>query len=291
MKLNTNKEKLVKILIQGEIIPPIVWTLYEVSHKGEALILPPTCGGIVFNVKVGDSAYDWISDHTEPGVTVGLHKDAKTEEWWAFLIPVCIGNKAIITTGEAKGKEGIVTGFHTGILIDFPDDTLEKLTIGDKIKIICYGTGLELSNLKEDIKVSNIDPELLEKFCYEEENKLKVNIKKEIPGEFMGSGLGAMSTNIDYDIMTSDEKMLEKYDLKDLKLGDIVLIRDHFCGYGPCLRKGAVTIGVVIHGDSKLSGHGPGVLPILTTERSEKIIPVKDEKANIGFYLKCGRYR
>ncbi len=288
--LKTNKEKLIKILIQGEVIPPLAWLLYEVSHKGEPLMLPPGCGGIVFNVKVGDSAYGWVADHTEPGVTVGLEKEAKEKEWWAFMIPVCIGNKAVVTGGEAKGKEGIVTGFHTGILIDFPDDVLEKLTIGDKIKIICYGTGLELVNFR-DIKISNIEPELLEKFCHEEEGKLKINIKKEIPGEFMGSGLGAMSTNVDYDIMTSDEKMVEKYGLKDLKLGDIVAIRDHYCGYGPCLRKGAITIGVVIHGDSKLSGHGPGVLPVLTTEKSERIELIKSEEANIGYYLKCGKFR
>lgn len=290
--LRTNKDKLVEMAVQGEISHPRIWDLYMVSHKGEVKDRLTGCGGICYNVKVGDDAYGWVADHIEPGVTVVYsQREAKREEYLGLHIPVCVGNKAIVISGEAKGSEGVVTGLHTGVLIDFPQDTLEKLAVGDKILIRAYGTGLTLLDFPE-IKCMNITPELLEKICFTEGEVLNIRVRKSVPSNLMGSGIGAVSSSyVDYDIMTSDEKILEKYGLKDLKLGDIVLIEDHFCGYGPAYKKGAFTIGVVVHGDSVYSGHGPGVLPFLTSEKRKKIKIIFDDNANIGYYLGCGRFR
>ncbi|MEO0240657.1 MAG: DUF4438 domain-containing protein [candidate division WOR-3 bacterium] len=293
--IKTNKEKLVMIAVQGEISHPLTFYPYDVSRKGEVIYtLPEGCLGIHYNVKVGDSAFGWQADHIEPGVTVVFsQKEEKREEFYGFRIPVCIGNIGKVISGEAKGEKGIVTGIHTGILVDFPQDTLEKLAIGDKVLIKAYGMGLELLNFKE-IKVLNISPDLLERICEEDEEKntLKIRVRKEIPPELMGSGIGVISSSyVDYDIMTSDEETLEEYGLWDLKLGDIVAIRDHFSSFGPCYKKGAITIGVVVHGDSKISGHGPGVLPIISSPSKEKIEIIFEEYANIGFYLNCGTFR
>lgn len=293
--LKTNKERLVMIAIQGEVSHPLTFYPYDISRKGEVIYtLPEGCRGIHYNVKVGDSAFGWQADHIEPGVTVVFsQKEVKREEYYGFYIPACIGNTAIVVSGDAKGEKGVVTGIHTGILIDFPQEVLEKLAIGDKILIRCFGMGLELLNFKE-IKCLNITPELLEKICEEDEERkiLRIKVRKKVPPELMGSGIGVISSSyVDYDIMTSDEETLEKHGLWDLKLGDIVAILDHFSSYGPCYKKGAITIGVVVHGDSKISGHGPGVLPILSSPSKENIEILFDENSNIGFYLNCGTFR
>ena len=43
-------------------------------------------------------------------------------------------------------------------------------------------------------------------------------------------------------------------------------------------------IGVVVHSNSFVSGHGPGVTSLLTA-LNKKIRPVKVDKANIAEYL------
>ncbi|HCJ11455.1 MAG TPA: DUF4438 domain-containing protein, partial [Clostridiales bacterium] len=49
-------------------------------------------------------------------------------------------------------------------------------------------------------------------------------------------------------------------------------------------RRGAVIIGVVVHSDSKISGHGPGITTLLTANRGE-ILPRLDSGANLALLL------
>jgi len=101
----------------------------------------------------------------------------------------------------------------------------------------------------------------------------------------MGSGIGgSFLAPVDYDIQTTDPKMVEKYGLKKLKLGDIVAIRDHYDFYGRGRYENAITIGVIIHGWSDYAGHGPGVNPILSALPG-KIETKIDSDANITYYL------
>jgi hypothetical protein len=65
---------------------------------------------------------------------------------------------------------------------------------------------------------------------------------------------------------------------------------DHDNVFGRCYRKGAVTIGIVIHSDCKYAGHGPGVTTIISCQKP-KIKPVIDEDANIAKILGIGRFR
>jgi len=119
-------------------------------------------GGITYNVRVGDLAVGWAADQVEPGVSV-KHKESEDANR-ALNILACVGNEAIVVSGDAKGDRGVVTGKHGGIehvLIDFPPETLEKLLIGDKILIKAFGLGLELVDYPE-IKVMNIDPHFFE---------------------------------------------------------------------------------------------------------------------------------
>jgi len=104
----------------------------------------------------------------------------------------------------------------------------------------------------------------------------------------MGAGLGAIhSSKGDYDIMTSDPESVKKYRLDKIKFGDFVALMDHDNRYGRAYRQGAISIGIVIHSDCRLAGHGPGVTTLMTCE-SSRIEPVIDSKANIADLLKIG---
>ncbi|NIU83510.1 MAG: DUF4438 domain-containing protein [Candidatus Thorarchaeota archaeon] len=88
----------------------------------------------------------------------------------------------------------------------------------------------------------------------------------------------------DYDIQTNDPKAIEKYDLRSLRLGDVVALKDQLCINGRGYYKDALTIGVIIHGASDYSGHGPGVNPILTTKDGRLKTKI-EPNANIAYYL------
>ncbi|HDY90131.1 MAG TPA: DUF4438 domain-containing protein [bacterium] len=79
----------------------------------------------------------------------------------------------------------------------------------------------------------------------------------------------------------------KKYKLDRIRFGDFVALMDHDNRYGRAFRKGAVTIGVVVHSDCRRAGHGPGVTTIMTTETS-LIKPVIDPRANIANILRIG---
>lgn len=281
--IKTNKEKLVEISVRGEIIPARAW-LPQISHRGEPLFLPST-GGITYNVKIGDSAFGLVGDHIEPGVTIRAKDEGENS---ALNSLACIGNTVIVTTGDAKGEKGFVTGKHGGVehvLVYFPQPVLEKLNIGDQILIRAKGQGLKIMGW-DDVFIFNLDPVLLEKLGIEEKDgKLLVPVVAEVPAHLMGSGIG--STQVfrgDYDIMTADGKELETYGLQDLKLGDFVLLRDCDNIYGRGFLRGATSVGVVIHSDCVLAGHGPGVTIILSNKMG-KIEGKIDKEANLANYL------
>jgi len=51
-----------------------------------------------------------------------------------------------------------------------------------------------------------------------------------------------------------------------------------------------VTIGIVVHSDCIISGHGPGVATLLSC-RTPLLKPMWSADANIGQILKIGRFR
>ncbi len=164
--LKTNVEKLIKMSVMGEIASPTLRNVYNVSATGTPLVLPGV-GGITYNLRVGDLACGWQADHVEPGVsTDNKEADARmgVAANTALNVLSCIGNEAVVASGDGKGDKGVVTGKHGGIehvLIDFRPETLEKLQIGDRILIKAYGVGLKLLDFP-DIKLTNMDPRLLE---------------------------------------------------------------------------------------------------------------------------------
>jgi len=289
--LRTNVEKLIKISVMGEIASPTIRSVYNVSATGKALVLP-SVGGITYNLRVGDAACGWEADHVEPGVSVeNKENDARSGQAanTAFNVLSCVGNHAIVATGDGKGAEGVVTGKHGGIehvLVDFQSETLEKLLLGDKILVKAYGLGLKLLNFP-DIKVMNMDPRLLEAWNPKPSGvKLEVPVTHIVPAAIMGSGLGANQVNSgDYDIQLFDDAVVEQYGLETLRLGDLVAIIDADHSFGRIYRQGAISVGVVVHSNCVTAGHGPGVTTLMTSSNG-KIVPQLNPKANIASLLK-----
>lgn len=293
--LKSNRDFLIETAIQGQPIYPGAGG-WRVSHDGQGLMLPGV-GGITYNLKLGDSAYGWAADHAEPCVSATASQDKREQGVnLAFNYFSCVGNEARILTGEAKGTRGIVTGTHGGcehVMIDFPDSALDVLTFEDKIQIRARGQGLKLPDYP-GLLIWSLDPDLLAKIGIEEdiqEHKLRIPVTAMVPAELLGSGLGRTDGfKADIDIQTSDWGVIEEHKLDRLKLGDFVALMDYKSFYGWSYLKGAVTIGVVTHTDSYTAGHGPGVTTLITALKGE-VMPFIQPDANLGRYLKIGRYR
>jgi len=292
--IRTNADKLVMMSVQGKVVNPRGPRAHGVDADGRPFLLPGT-GGIVYNVKVGDPAFGWEADHVEPCVSSILdekHRYDGPNQGYVFY--ACIGNDAIVLDGDAKGKKGVITGHHGGaehVMIDFSDSVLDKLTLDTKILIKGWGQGLKIAD-HPDIAVYNLDPRLFQKMGMKKKGKkIQVPVTAMIPAALMGSGTGSLAMGGgDYDIMTTDRKYISKYGIDKLRFGDFVALMDHDNLYGRSFRKGAMTIGIVIHGDCRYAGHGPGVSTLLSASKP-LIEPVISPNANIAKILKIGRYR
>ncbi len=288
--MKTNSDRLIMLSVVGEITNPTMRG-YRISHDGRPLVLPGV-GGITYNLRVGDPAVGWAADHVEPGVSIrNLLKDREglppTNDGLNFL--ACVGNEATVLSGDAKGAKGVVTGKHGGIehvLVDFSPEVLEVLQIGDKIGIKAFGTGLALLDHPQ-VRVMNLDPRILPRMpIVEKKGTLTVGVTHAVPAAIMGSGLGADTCyRGDYDVQLFDEKTVTAYGLSDLRLGDLVAILDTEHAYGRVYKTGAISIGIVVHSDCVVSGHGPGVTTLFTSASSGALRYTVDPKANLADFL------
>ena len=284
--MKTNKDSLIITAVQGVIQPPSSRG-YSVTWDGSPKLSVGTAS-ISYTIQVGDLAFGQASaDHIEPGVTI-QGRDRSVPSECALAILACIGNEAKVVSGDAKGAKGVYTGRHAGSddMVWFPKEVIEKLALLDTIQIKACGIGLEIEGF-EDVKVTKTSPRLLNNMGLSEDGgQLVVPVTKEVPGFLMGSGIGSdpcVETN-DYDIQTTCPEYVDEYGLKEIRLGDVVAIRDHYCRYGRGRYEGAMTIGVIIHGWSDSSGHGPGVNPVLSALPG-RIRTKKDSHSNIAYYL------
>jgi hypothetical protein len=170
-------------------------------------------------------------------------------------------------------------------MIDFPDDDLAKMVIGDQIQVEAWGVGLALAEFP-DIRCTGLDPDLFARWITEaRDGKLVVPVARTAPASIMGSGLGRNNVyRGDYDINLFDERIVAEYGLDELRFGDFVAILDADSTYGRHFYSGAVSVGIIVHGDSCVAGHGPGLTGLLTS-RSGQIEPVIDPRANIADLL------
>jgi len=290
--LKTNEKTIVEFLLQCQPGPPRTKGNWNVDHHGTPFILP-SIGGITLNIQVGDPASGWAGDHVEPGVSCTADTKKPFEHPNISLqVYSCVGNRAKVISGEVKGAIGYVIGHHGGsehVIVDFPREVKEELTYDDKIIIFARGQGLKLIDYP-DIMLYNLDPALLGKMKINELEKVKleVPVTTMVPAACLGSGIGAAHVaKGDYDIVTSDPETVKEYQLDKIRFGDFVALMDHDNRYGRAYRRGAVTIGVVVHSDCLIAGHGPGVTTVMTCGTS-LIKPVIDPKANIAELLEIG---
>ena len=278
--LKTNKDQLMTIAVEGAINSASSRG-YSVTYDGSSRLLLGM-GSINHTVSVGDAAYGWANaDHVEPDASF-TNPDSP-----ALGILGSIGNEATLISGAARGAKGYYIGKHGSSMIWFPKNVLDELSVNDKVQVKARGVGLKIEGF-EDVRINKLAPELLESIGIEVENdQLVVPVVKVVPGHIMGSGLGMgrmILENVDYDIQTTCPATVEEYDLKSLRIGDLVAIQDHYDYYGRGRYEGAMTIGVVIHGWSDISGHGPGLDPIISALPGRVDIRI-DPDANIAYYL------
>ncbi len=288
----TNRDRLVKVSVIGEVVSPVISdAVYKVTADGEPVILPGV-GGITYNIRVGDPACGWMADHVEPGVSLENRvTDSRSGHGQSNALNVlaCIGNEAVVVKGDAKGDKGVVVGKHGGIehvMVDFPPETMEKLVIEDRVQIRACGVGLQLLDAP-DVKVFNMSPEFLDAINPKlSKGTLEVPVTHVVPAAIMGSGLGRQQTSSgDYDITMFCDETVKECGLEDLRLGDLVAIKDADSSYGRIYRKGSMTVGIVTHSNCVIAGHGPGVTTLFTSTKG-MIKPVIKKDANIAKLLK-----
>lgn len=267
-----NRADLVMVTVAGQAAHPVGQkNAYRIGYDGVPRVLPGT-GGIVINHRIGDRCVGLAGDHVEPGVA--LHNNTREVVGPrdgpnnALITYACVGNRVRIVSGPCSGKMGLVTGKHGGInhvLTDFPTSVLMQMQIGDRVQIYSCGLGMRLLDY-DDIEVMNCAPGLLRRWGIQErDNRLFVPVTHKIPSALMGSGLGKNTIwRGDYDIQLADPIMRRRYGLGSLRFGDMVAITDSDNRRGPSLSAGRTSIGVIVHGDSTVSGHGPGVTVLLT---------------------------
>ena len=283
--LKTNEKWIVEFILQCTAGMPKTSGNWKVSRDGKPFILPGI-GGVTLNIQVGDPACGWAGDHVEPGVSCTADTNKPFEHPNLPLqVFSCVGNRALVASGKAEGAEGLVLGHHGGsehVIVDFTRETKEKLTYDDKILIFAKGQGLALEDYP-DISLFNLDPGLLKKMPIKEKGgRLQVPVTTLVPAAAMGSGIGAAHVaKGDYDITLGDPQTVQKYGFDRLRFGDIVALLDHDNRFGRDYHQGAISIGVVVHSDCKLAGHGPGVTTLMTCV-SPLIEPVIDPQANLA---------
>lgn len=287
--LRTNEDDLVIAMVSGQIAHPVAQANpYRVGYDGAVRVLPGT-GGISVNQRIGDRCVGLSGDHVEPGVA--LHNNGRevigprNGPNNALITYGCVGNRATVISGPCTGQRGLVTGKHGGVnhlLVDFPTRVLERLRIGDRVQIRSCGLGLRLLELPR-VVVMNASPELLRRWrVHVHAGRLVVRVTHRIPALLMGSGLGKNSAlRGDCDIQIGDPELRRRFRLGRLRFGDFVAVVGAASAYGPSVQLTQTTVGVVVHGDSTVSGHGPGLAPLFSAPHSSFRL-VHDEGANLA---------
>ena len=274
MSAKTNASQVISVSVQGVITPPRMPPLpampYSLAADGTPFLLP-AYGSIVYNVSVGDSAYGWLADCVHPGVSVKMD-DAGGNRGLNVLS--CIGNTAIVMTGNAKRARGVVTGktgrFSEHVIIHFEPDTREQLAIGDKIVIKAKGTGLTFDD-HSDVMLKGCSPELVEALeaTTNSDGKLSVPVVAAVPPHLLGAGAGLYSDGGSIHIQTAESAAIQDAGLDQLRLGDVVALSDYDSSWGHGYLRNAVGIGVIAQGDSPRAGYGPGISLIMTSQSGD----------------------
>lgn len=287
-KLQTNRSRLVELSVMGEIAPPsfpaVPASPYLITRDGHPELIP-SFGSIVYNVKIGDSAFGWVGDRIQPGASIKSVGNANN----ALNVFACVGNMAVVMSGSAVGARGIVVGksgrFAEHVIIHFASSVLEELAFGDKIQVRAFGRGFKVDG-HPDVETKSFGPNLADamELRTTEDSKLEAPVVMHVPALLLGPGAGLTSEGGALNIQTSDPAAVEKFGLNNLRLGDLVAIDDYDSRYGHGYLRGAIGIGIICQTDSPLLGHGPG-MALLMTSHTGGIATRIDPNANLAHLL------
>ena len=286
MSAKNNAQQVISVSVQGVITPPRMPPLpampYALAADGSPFLLP-AYGSIVYNVSVGDSAYGWLADCVHPSVSVKLPEATGNR---GLNVLSCVGNTAIVMTGNAQRARGMVTGktgrFSEQVIIHFAPEVREQLAIGDKIVIKAKGVGLQFDD-HPDIMLKGCSPELvdaLEVTTNSGAGKLSVPVVAQVPPHLLGAGAGLVSDGGSIHIQTADRAALAEAGLHELRLGDVVALTDYDSSWNHGYLREAVGIGVIAQGDSPRAGYGPGITLIMTSASGD-IAPMVTPGVNL----------
>ena len=282
---SNNENNLIEMAVSGVITTPSVRPGQYIPHPDGQATLLPGMFGITYNVRCGDRAFGWAGDHVEPGVSID--DDANSGRHHALHYLNCIGNEAMVTSGMATGERGIVVGEHARILVQFSPEAHDIMAPGDQIQIMTKGQGLTLTDYPS-IALKKLSPHLFHAMAITEAaGRLQVNVAMELPIRIMGSGAELNSEYVDQDLMSGDRDLMAELGIERMRLGDLVAIRHADHHWGRSYRKNAVSICLCIHGDSIMTGHGPGILTLMTA-RDGNIDFTINPNANLANLLELG---
>jgi hypothetical protein len=233
-------------------------TPYRIDADGRPYV-PTGDGGVVLGVRLGDSVFGFDADHAAPGACL-VHPDPSARH--ALTAYACVGNEVVVRTGAAEGARGRVVGKRGEagrVIVSLRQEDLARLRPGDRLSVRAHGQGARLD--VPGVETLNLDPRLLGRLpLVIGPETLTAVVHGVVPSRLAGNGLGRPAQMWDLDVQVTPSTP----GLAGLRLGDLVSLDDvdvrHNMGY----RRNWRTIGVVVHGDSPLPGHGPGVTPILT---------------------------
>ncbi|SDE98809.1 DUF4438 domain-containing protein [Limimaricola pyoseonensis] len=264
----TNASDLVAVSVAGKVANPAFSGLpaepYRLAADGTPFLWP-TFGGIVYNVSVGDSAFGWSGDCIHPSVSIA-HPDANKNR--GLNIFACVGNRATVVSGAAKGATGTVTGksgrFSDQVIIHFDRATREKLAVDDTIMVAAEGVGLTLPD-HPGIALKSLDPRLFDSLPKENVGGvLKMGVAATVPPHMVGAGAGLTSEGGSLHIQSTDREELARHGLDRLRLGDVVAVADTDSRYNHGYLRGALSIGIVGQTDGPRAGYGPGLTIVMT---------------------------
>lgn len=283
-QIRTNETTLVEMAVAGFVTTPSVRPGQYIPYPDGRAVVLPGMFGTTYNVRCGDRAFGWAGDHVEPGTSIDHPQSGRHH---ALHYMTCIGNEAIVTSGLAAGARGIVIGEHARLLVEFPGEAQEQLAPGDQIQIMTLGRGLALTDWPS-IELKKMSPRLLAALnISERDGRLSVPVAMELPIEIMGSGAELNSEYVDQDLMSGDRDLMASLGIDRMRLGDLIGIRHADHHFGRSYRRGAVSIALCIHGDSVMTGHGPGILTLMTATDGSLDFTLHPD-ANISRYLNTG---
>jgi len=281
----TNETSLVEMAVSGVITTPAVRPGQYIPHPDGTGAVLPGMYGITYNVRCGDRAFGWAGDHVEPGVSID--DDANSGRHHALHYLNCIGNDAIVTSGMAEGARGVVIGEHARILVQFDREAQELMAPGDRVQVMTHGQGLALLD-HPGIALKKMSPRLFHALGLTESGgRVHVNVAMQLPIRIMGSGAELNSEYVDQDLMSGDRALMAELGIDQMRLGDVIAIRHADHHWGRSYREGAVSICLCIHGDSIMTGHGPGILTLMTAAEGSIDFTV-DPASNIAQLLDLG---